>query len=227
MSLSRQTLHGLFVPQQCLEDFGLDVMMIRKAIQYTHNILDRIDKTLSDTNVGHKLATLVELANLSAIIGNLFRSGISEASDGVFKANKPHTFPDLLACSPHASDLEIKVALETNKPKGHLVKPGPHIIVRYVLAAEKGPYRRGKEFRGDTAWIWEIRVGSLEPEHFSFSSTQGDSGKTAVINARGMQALAPVFLDPKKCPYASTKYIAEVLPANRQQAVAGHIRNRP
>ena len=222
-----QSAHGFFIQQSCLKEFGLDVVIICKAIQHTHNILDRIDKTLIDAKVGHKLATLVELANLSAIIGNLFRSGISEASNGVFKANKPHTFPDLLACSPNACDLEIKVALETNKPKGHLIKPGPHIIIRYVLAEEKGPYRRGKDFRGDVAWIWEVRIGSLEPGHFSFSSTQGDSGKTAVINAKGMQSLVPVFIDPVRCPYASDSYTTEALSVGRQTILTGHARNRP
>ena len=226
--MSGQSVHGFIIPHGRLKEFGLDAAMIRKAIQYTHDIIDRIDKTLTETNVGNKLATLVELANLSAIIGNLFRSGISEASNGAFKANKPHTFPDLLACSPNARDLEIKVALETNKPKGHLIKPGPHLIVRYILAKENGAYIRGRKLRGDVVWIWEVKVGSLEPAHFSFSNTQGDSGKTAVINAEGMKSLVPVFIDPVRCPYAlADKYAAEALSIGQHLTLGGHVRNHP
>ena len=37
---------------------------------------------------------LVWLANLSAIIGNLFRTGVCRSSDGMFLPNTPHTYPD-------------------------------------------------------------------------------------------------------------------------------------
>lgn len=148
------------------------------------------------------MAELVELANLSAIIGNIFRTGIVRVSNDRFKSNLPHTYPDLLANHPSATDFEIKVALEGNKPKGHLVKPGPHLTVRYVLAQENGTYTRGKENRGNIPWIWEIRIGELRDEHFNFSNTEGDSGKTAVINAAGMNALTVVYFDAQRCPLA-------------------------
>ncbi len=96
-------------------------------------------------------------------------------------------------------DIEIKVALETNKPKGHLVKPGPHVIVRYVLAQENG-FIPGKDNRGKIAWIWEVRVGNLKDSHFNCSNTDGDSGKTAVINASGMDSLNIVYCDLDHCP---------------------------
>ena len=106
------------------------------------------DHTLVSSD-SDRLADLIELANLSAIVGNLFRRGIATVSNGTFKANRPHTFPDLLANAPGARDLEIKVALEANNPKGHLVKPGPHLTVRYVLADENGTFVRGTDSRGD------------------------------------------------------------------------------
>lgn len=149
---------------------------------------------------GERLSELVELANLSAIIGNLYRGGIVRTSKGRFEANAPHTYPDLLGRGPGCKDVEIKVALENNKPKGHLIKPGPHLTLRYVLGDADGKHQRGKDSRGKVPWIWEVRVGSLKDNHFNFSNTEGDSGKTAVINAEGMKALQLVYCDLDRCP---------------------------
>lgn len=181
--------------------YGLTEKIVGEAVEYVHGTLDSIDAPLqaaADT----RLSQLVELANLSAIIGNLFRVGICKSSDGIFLPNAPHTYPDLLANKDYvdACDIEIKVALENNKPKGHLVKPGPHMTVRYVLADEQGIYTRGKTNRGIVPWIWEVRIGELQFAHFNFSNTEGDSGKTAVINAAGMQNLSVVYFDKARCP---------------------------
>lgn len=177
---------------------GLDAAMISSAITFTHQTLDALDATL--VNRGQpRMSRMIELANLSAMIGNVFRSGIEGASNGNFRSNLPHTYPDLLGVGNGCQDVEIKVALETNNPKGHLVKPGPHLIVRYVLGSLEGSFNR--DTRGDVVWIWEVRVGKLEAAHFNFSNTKGDSGKTAVINAAGMAALSPVHFDGPRCPY--------------------------
>ena len=220
--------HGQTINDSCLADFGLSVEMIRDAIEYTHNVLDQIDHTLVSSE-SDRLADLIELANLSAIVGNLFRRGIATVSKGAFRANRPHTFPDLLANAPGTRDLEIKVALEANNPKGHLVKPGPHLTVRYVLADENGAFVRGTDSRGDVVWIWEVRVGDLEEDHFSFSNTEGDSGKTAVINARGMASLRAVFVDLDKCPHGpngpKVREIKQLLQSRVAQT--GYSRTRP
>lgn len=201
--MTLQRTHGKILSVPVLNEFGLNAEIIRNAIEYTQEVLDRIDVTLVEAG-GGRFANMIELANLSAVVGNLFRTGVSKASNGAFISNDPHKFPDLLAVAPELSirGLEIKVALEKNKPKGHLIKPGPHLTVRYVLADENGQYIRGKENRGAVVWIWEVRVGELKDEHFSFSNTPGDSGKTAVINKEGMGALRIVFFDIDKCPYA-------------------------
>lgn len=193
--------HGAFINQDELSDFGLTLEMIRLAITHVHEVLDRIDRTLLDHS-GRRLSSMIELANLSAVVGNLFRDGIGRHSGGAFVANAPHTYPDLLGRSEGASDIEIKVALGTNKPKGHLVKPGPHLIVRYVLLPPTGPHIGISTDSDRVVWLWEVKVGPLHPEHFSFSNTPGDSGKTAPVNAAGMRALAPVFIDLEKCPYS-------------------------
>ena len=218
--------HGAVIHQDILMELGLSTTVVREAIQHTHQVLDLLDSVLVEAN-GERLASMIELANLSAIVGNLFRSGIAKASGGAFTANSPHTFPDLLAVEPGGLDIEIKVALENNNPKGHLVKPGPHITVRYVLANEKGQYKRGHSNRGDVPWIWEVRVGMLEDAHFNFSNTEGDSGKTAVINALGMTTLVPVFVDLAKCPYSANGPIYSRLTAAHIGNVVyeGHSRN--
>ncbi|MCZ7845730.1 hypothetical protein [Stenotrophomonas maltophilia] len=185
-----------------LYKYGLTKEMIGQAVEYVHETLDSMDSQLT-TSADARLSQLVELANLSSIVGNLFRVGVCKVSDDVFLPNKPHTYPDLLANKlkqADACDVEIKVALESNKPKGHLVKPGPHIAVRYVLANEEGDYTRGKENRGIVPYIWEVRIGELKDEHFNVSNTEGDSGKTAVINAAGMNELSVVYIDKDRCP---------------------------
>ena len=182
-----------------LSYFGVTPEIVSGAINYVYRVLDQIDSQLVQSG-GERLAELIELANLSAIVGNLYRSGIVEASNGAFAPNAPHTYPDLLGKAEDSEDVEIKVALEKNSPKGHLVKPGPHIIIRYVLAQADGRFVMGKENRGSIVWIWEVRVGNLLSEHFNVSNTEGDSGKTAVINAAGMDALSVIYCDLERCP---------------------------
>ena len=185
--------------EDSLDECGLSVDMIGKAVTYVYAILDSIDEKLIGAG-GERLSELVELANLSAIIGNLYRGGIVRVSEGRFAANAPHTYPDLLGQGAGCKNIEIKVALENNKPKGHLIKPGPHVTLRYVLGDAEGNHHRGKSNRGKVPWIWEVRVGSLKKSHFNFSNTEGDSGKTAVINAKGMNALGIVYCDLDRCP---------------------------
>lgn len=189
---------------------GLSNRMIYEAVNDTYKTLDIIDSNLIESG-SPRLSRLVELANLSAIVGNLLRGGISKSSENLFQANKPHTYPDLISNDDKYEGIEIKVALETNKPKGHLIKPGPHLTIRYVLANEEGEYILGKKNRGEIVWIWEVRLGVLEEKHFNFSNTEGDSGKTAVINAEGMNQLGIVFCDLSKCPHSKNGKIYENL----------------
>ncbi len=181
---------------------GLGETWVPKAVEATYRTLDRIDEQLMNTG-SLPLAEVVELANLSAIIGNLLRAALARGSNGRFESNKPHTYPDLISPSGDAGSLEIKVALETNKPKGHLPKPGPHLACRYVLADRAGNYNR-KE-RGNVVWVWEVRLGELSAEDFSLSNTPGDSGKTAVIKTGSLDRLACVYYDSRFLPYAKPR----------------------
>ena len=190
---------GKFLKPEALGDAGLTTKMLADGLASAYKTLEAIDEKLIALG-NPRLSAMVELANLSSMLGNLLASGIANASGGVFRRNGPHKYPDLLANSSNASDVEIKIALEDNKPKGHLAKPGFYLTCRYVLGSEGGGFTRGLETRGDVIWIWEMRAGRLELEHFNLSNTAGDSGKTAVVNALGMERLQVVYCDLEYFP---------------------------
>ncbi|WP_440977856.1 hypothetical protein ACQHGV_08455 [Sphingomonas pseudosanguinis] len=193
---------GKFTNEDELTKIGLTADILSRAVLNTYRLLDRIDATLIDAGA-EPLSATVELANLSSMLGNIFAASVVTAADGIFSRNGPHKFPDLLTNQPSITpNIEIKVALEDNKPKGHLVKAGHYITCRYVLCDDHGtPLWKGKhKQRGVTPHIWEIRCGELEDSHFNSSNTDGDSGKTAVVNAEGMKALSIVYVDLERAP---------------------------
>ena len=184
---------------------GLTPAMLREAVRETYAVFDTIDSTLTQVMDG-RFAQLVELANLSSILGNVLAETIVSASGGVFTRAGPHKYQDLRPAVDNAEPIEIKVALETNRPKGHLAKPGHYLSCRYVLADREGNYTRGE--RGNVVWLWELRLGRLSEEHFSLSNTEGDSGKTAVVTVEGLRRLCLMYFDPRFCPYADvTRYL--------------------
>ena len=191
---------GTFVDRQALDVSGLTEENLRRALVKVNDLLGLVDKTLIEHGV-ERLSQIVELNNLSAMLGNIFAAAIAVNSDGVFRRNGPHKYPDLLSNDRSFSDIEVKVALETNKPKGHLIKTGRYLTCRYVLCDEDGSAQFDTANRGTVPWIWEVRCGVLERRHFSVSNTAGDSGKTAVVNKEGMDALKVVYLDGERLPY--------------------------
>lgn len=192
-----------FVNSSALERIGLSHDILREAIRDTYQLIDQIDATLEIAGV-FPLSQTVELANLSSMIGNIFASAIAKHSNNLLRRNGPHKYPDLLTTgiSPQVPDLELKMALETNKPKGHLAKEGYYLTSRYVLCQTDGSLRTGKENRGTKPYIWEVRCGYLLREHFNVSNTEGDSGKTAVVNAAGMELLEIVYCDLERTPFS-------------------------
>lgn len=190
-----------FVNSNVLKTIGLNHKIIKLAIRDTYTLLDSIDQTLETAGV-LPLSKTVELANLSSMIGNILGAAIAKHSQGLLRRNGPHKFPDLLTTnvSKEVPDIELKMALETNKPKGHLAKEGFYLTCRYVLCQADGLFISGKDNRGIKAYIWEIRCGYLDSGHFNLSNTKGDSGKTAVVNARGMDALKIVYCDIMRIP---------------------------
>lgn len=196
------------VKTECFRDNALPILstlkvpptMIINAIEHCYKTLDIIDEQLQNNN-SPRLANLVELANLSSIVGNLLGAGCEMYSNGTFIRNKPHTFPDLIPVSGEGEGLEIKIALETNKPKGHLPKAGYYLTFRYVLTDAEGQYVKGKDTRGDVVSIWEAKFGYLEETDFAISNTEGDSGKTAVIKTDAHNEMKLVYFDGSLVPY--------------------------
>jgi transcriptional regulator with XRE-family HTH domain len=181
---------------------GLTHQSIRGAIEDCYQTLDLIDSELAKRE-SPPISELVELANLSSMIGNLLAAGLVEHSGGAYSRNTPHTFPDLLPRRKGLAGVEVKTALERNKPKGHLPKPGLHLTFRYVLCDREGRFTRGKENRGKTAHIWEVKAGVLKESDYDLSNTEGDSGKTAVIKITVLQAMTLIYFDPRLLPYAA------------------------
>lgn len=198
---ARQVDHGLLRRAAEFELFtGMGGSTLIEAIQSTYHTLDMIDDQLTSRGSA-PISGLVELANLSSMVGNLLGGSLADASQGLFERNKPHHYPDLLPLRESAIPLELKVALESNKPKGHLPKPGRYITFRYVLGDRVGNYSRGKENRGPTVWVWEVRIGEIKEEDFACSNTAGDSGKTAIIKTDVFYNMPLVFFNPEHCPH--------------------------
>ena len=179
----------------------LDAEAISDAIAAAYNTLDFIDDQLTGAGLT-PLAELVELANLSSMLGNLLAAGLAQASNGRYARNRPHHYPDLLARSEGLPDFEVKTALETNMPKGHLAKAGIYLIFRYVLCGPGGVFTRGKLNRGSVVSVWEVRFGQLDEADFSLSNTAGDSGKTAVVRKRSFEHMELLYYVPELLPFA-------------------------
>ncbi len=179
---------------------GLKAATLRTGIEHCHQTLDTMDFQL-ELHGAKPIARLVELANLSSMIGNIVAEGVAASSAGLYERNTPHTYPDLVPKKKSAIPLEVKIALETNRPKGHLPKPGAYLTFRYVLCDKDGLFKRGKELRGDTAYIWEAKVGVLTQSDFDLSNTAGDSGKTAVVKTAAFDRMALVYFNPSLMPY--------------------------
>jgi hypothetical protein len=195
-----RNLKGHFFELIDMQNAGLTINNLKNAIIYAHDILDEIDEKLITVDVG-RISQMVELANLSSMVGNLLGAGIEKYSKNNFKRNGPHKYPDILSQNDNSKDIEIKISLETNKPKGHLAKEGYYLTFRYVLIDNKAEYNR--DLRGEIVQIWEARFGYLLEKHFNISNTAGDSGKTAVINAEGMEALKVAYIDLNYCPFTN------------------------
>lgn len=187
--------------EKLIDTIGIDGFALLGAIDSCYQTLDTIDEQLIAKG-SLPIAHLVELANLSSMVGNMVGGGIAKCSNGLYARNRPHAYPDLIPIQPPAVDLELKMALEINKPKGHLPKAGTYITFRYVLADKFGNYTRGKNNRGDTVWVWEVKVGELTEDDFSCSNTDGDSGKTAVIKTDVHNKMHLVYYVPEHLPYA-------------------------
>ena len=173
---------------------------VKGSIVHCYETLDMIDQNLVAKGVA-KMSYLVELANLSSIVGNLLGAGYAENSNGFYLRNRPHTYPGLIATDGSHPGIEIKTALVKNSPKGHQPKPGYYLTYRYCLTDENGERDSVHEESWDTVTIWEVKFGFLEQDDFSCSNTEGDSGKTAVIRTASFNKMKLLYLDTDIIPY--------------------------
>lgn len=203
--IGRDVCRAGFANEPALRAIGLSHDQVAAAVVGTYRLLDRIDATLISDGVD-PLCQIVELANLSSMIGNILGAELAKASNGLYVRNGPHKFPDLLAAHAGAaqSGIEIKMALNRNNPKGHLAKEGHYLTCRYLLVDEEGKACFQKEDRPKARRpvVWELRTGYLTDKHFNISNTAGDSGKTAVVNAEGRDALKVIYVDLDMVPGA-------------------------
>lgn len=174
--------------------------VIKGSIIHCYETLDMIDQNLTSKGAP-KISCLVELANLSSIVGNLLGAGYANSSNGYYVRNKPHTYPDLIAANERNYGIEIKTALVKNSPKGHQPKPGYYLTYRYCLTDSDGHRIPGEEDKWDTVTIWEVKFGHLDSDDFSCSNTDGDSGKTAVIKTSSFNNMKLLYLDTEIIPY--------------------------
>lgn len=186
------------------EEVSMTIEALRGSITHCYETLDMIDQNLVSKKV-QKLSKLVELANLSSIVGNLLGAGFAEYSNGLYYRNKPHTYPDLVATDLSKPGIEIKTALKKNCPKGHQPKAGYYLTYRYCLTDENGNVAVDDEERLDTVTIWEVKFGYLSSDDFSCSNTEGDSGKTAVIRTAVLNNMPLLYLNPDCVPYKNYK----------------------
>jgi hypothetical protein len=125
--MARKPLDTSFLCRDEEIGFGLTKSHVCGGIAFVYSTLDKLDSTLIGAG-SPRMTRLVELANLSSILGNLLATGIVKAAAGVFNRAGPHKYQDLRAINEklHAN-IEIKVSLETNNPKGHLAKEGKYL----------------------------------------------------------------------------------------------------
>ena len=164
---------------------------LQVAVDKSLNQIEMFDSMMRES-AGESLVSMMEMANISSMFGNFLAMNISQG-EGYIK-NAPHTFPDLVAVDQKkVKDIEIKVSLERNLPKGHLPKAGEYLICRYSLVDDSGVLRQE---RGEHMGIYEIRFGYLGLEDFNLSSTANDSGKTATIKTESLRQMGLLYFNP-------------------------------
>lgn len=182
------------------EATGLSAEVIGAAMDDTYHTLDLLDRQLTESSAP-PFSKLVELNNLSSMIGNIVGGAMARHSAGKYERSGPHKYQDLRSTAD-GEHVEIKTALEGNKPKGHLSKAGYYLTFRYGLGDQLGGFTAGKDNRGEVVYFWEVRFGYLHETDFDESNTAGDSGKTAVVKTEVLKAIERIYFDPDYFPMA-------------------------
>jgi transcriptional regulator with XRE-family HTH domain len=178
---------------------GLTTGMTARAIELAYRKLDLVDDQIRESG-SSALAGLIDLPELSALTTNVLSSGIARASNGLYVQSRPDHSPSLLPLRHGLPELEVLTALETDRPA---CKPanGVYLTFRYVLANRDGSFTRGKESRGDTVAVWEVRFGELTVNSFHLSASRNGDGE-ARMKKEALEAMELIYYDPELLPYA-------------------------
>lgn len=179
---------------------GLSGDAIARAVEFAYRKLDLIDEQMRASG-SRPIVGLVELPDLSSLVGDLFAAGVARASNGLYVQNGPDHYPSLLPLRQGFPELEVATALETDRPTSGSGKAGLYLTSRYVLADRDGTYTRGKDSRGDTVAVWEIRFGELGDGDFHVAGTRTGNG-SAKLRKEALDRMELVYYDPALLPYA-------------------------
>ena len=169
--------------------------MIGRAIDLTYRRLDLIDGQMRESG-SPSIARLVELTQLSPLVANLLSASVARASNGLYVQHGSDHAPKLLPLRQGLPELEVVSALETNRPASGASTDGVYLTFRYVLANRDGTFTRGKDARGDTVAVWEVRFGELEDTDFHVA------GGIARLRKDALDDMELVYYDPELLPYA-------------------------
>ena len=167
-----------------------------EAIDFAYRRLDLIDEQMRGAG-SRPIGKLVDAVDLTATLADLLTAGIAGASNGRYVQNGRDHAPDLLPLHQGLPELELKVAFETTLPARGSRGAGLYLIFRYVLTERDGTFQRGKDSRGDTITVWEVRFGELRDEDFR----SGPRG-SARLTRDALEGMELVHYDPALLPYA-------------------------
>ena len=179
---------------------GLTGEMVCRGIELAYRKLDLIDDQMH-TSGTRPIAGLVDLPDLAALVADMVGSGIARASSGLYVQNGPDHSPSLLPLRQGLPEQEVIAALETDRPAVSEAKAGAHLAFRFVLADRSGAFTRGKDTRGDTVAIWEVRFGELAVDDFHGPSARS-STHSARLKKEALDRMELVYYDPALLPYA-------------------------
>jgi len=174
--------------------------MVGRAIDLTYRRLDLIDQQMHESG-SPPLSKLVELSHLSPLVANLLSASVARASNGLYVQHGSDHAPSLLPLRQGLPELEVAAALETDRPASRADTTGVYLTFRYVLAERDGTFTRGKDSRGDTVAVWEVRFGELEEEDFHVAGARTGAGN-ARLRKEALDEMELVYYDPELLPYA-------------------------
>jgi transcriptional regulator with XRE-family HTH domain len=194
--LGRHADHERLGDGEQLADISqLTPAMIGRAVDLTYRRLDLIDGQMRESG-SPSIARLVELTQLSPLVANLLSASVARASNGLYVQHGSDHAPKLLPLRQGLPELEVVSALETNRPASGASTDGVYLTFRYVLANRDGTFTRGKDSRGDTVAVWEVRFGELEDTDFHVA------GGIARLRKDALDDMELVYYDPELLPYA-------------------------